>query len=466
MRFGEVTMKIIRMHRVITVAACLLPLLAEKADAQSSRSHQARDMLSRDYYDARGLFEKLWKPGEASEKGGDGVGPLYNERSCLGCHNLGGTGGAGGNASNVTILAALPGASVAGNSQAIFQGELEDLHPGFRNKSSIVLHLHSTSTAEEERLAKIRAYALVQTRDDLFALSSSQRSTPALFGAGRIDAIPDRALLDAEARSIPAFPEIKGRVSRLKGGRLGKFGWKGQTASLKDFVMAACANELGLEVRGHHQASFLSAKEFDPKKISFDMSDAESSLMIRFVANLPAPIVHRVGDAEWGFEVFKAIGCAICHAPSLGGVDRLYSDLLLHDLGDRFRAFGGGYGSVTSEIIDRSSGSKQATPALGEAGPTEWRTTPLWGVAHSAPYLHDGRASTLNEAITLHGGEAEKTSKRYAALASFDRQALLAFLHSQVAPPQPGRSVPRALQLPAPSPPAAGMSCRGGFCMF
>ena len=112
----------------------------------------------------------------------------------------------------------------------------------------------------------------------------------------------------------------------------------------------------------------------------------------------------------------------------------------------------------------RSSGSKQSPSPSGEAGPTEWRTAPLWGVAHSAPYLHDGRASTLNEAITLHGGEAEQTSKRYAALASFDRQALLAFLHSKVAPSQPGRPVPKPVQLAAPASPLTGMACMGSFC--
>jgi CxxC motif-containing protein (DUF1111 family) len=450
MRTGEVTMKNARMHRIIALGGCFLTLLAGTAAAQSGRSRQASGMLSREYVDARGLFEKLWMPGDVAPSGGDGVGPLFNERSCVGCHNLGGTGGAGDNTRNVTILSALPGASISGGGcRNIFQGELEDLHPGFHKHDSIVLHQHSTSAAEEERLAKIRGYGFVQTRDDLIALSSSRRSTPALFGSGRIDAIPDKALLDAEARKFPNFPEIKGRVSRLRGGRLGKFGWKGQTASLEDFVMAACANELGLEVRGRHQPSLLSAKDFDPKKVSLDLNDDEARRMVRFVANLPAPAVHRVGDAEWGFEVFQAIGCATCHAPSLGGVGGLYSDLLLHDLGDRFRAFGGGYGAPpTSEIVDKSPRGKDAPAPSGEAGPTEWRTTPLWGVADSAPYLHDGRASTLHEAITLHGGEAELTSKRYAALSFVDRQALLAFLHSQVAPSQPGRPVDRTARSP------------------
>jgi CxxC motif-containing protein (DUF1111 family) len=432
-------MKYSWMRRFFAFGIWLMLLLAGAAATGAGRSRQSHGTISREYFEARSLFEKLWMPGEDSPTGGDGVGPLYNERSCVGCHHLGGTGGAGENPMNVTILAALPGASAIGDGRPIFQGELEDLHPGFRNRSSIVLHQHSISPAEEDRLTKIRTYAFVQTRDDLFALSQSQRSTPALFGAGWIDAIPDKALLAAEARTFAAFPEIKGRVSRLRDGRLGKFGWKGQTASLQDFVLAACANELGLEVRGHHQPSLLSARDFDPKKHRLDLSDEECARMTRFVANLPAPVIRPVGAASQGLVVFEAIGCATCHAPSMGGVRGLYSDLLLHDLGDRFRAFGGGYGGGRSEIVDNSSRNKGAPTRSGEAGPTEWRTTPLWGVADSAPYLHDGRAPTLHEAIILHGGEAAQASKRYASLSFGDRQALLAFLHSQVAPSQPGR---------------------------
>ncbi len=440
----EILMKYTRTHRSLGLGISLILMLS--GTASTGKAQQTKSVLSREYFVARGLFEKLWVPGDASLSGGDGVGPLYNERSCVGCHNLGGTGGAGDNTKNVVILSALPGKLTLGTVRTIFQGELEDLHPGFRNRSSIVLHLQSTSGDDRARLAKIRSYSFVQSRDDVFALSPSQRSTPALFGAGRIDAISDKVLLAAEGRKFADFPEIKGRVSRVRGGRLGKFGWKGQTASLEDFVMAACANELGLEVRGHHQASLVTAKNFDPKARNLDLSDEDCARMIRFVANLPAPIVRPVGPADWGAEVFAAIGCATCHSPSMGDVHGIYSDLLLHDLGDRFRAFGGGYGGVTSEIVDNAK-NRDAPVSSGEAGPTEWRTTPLWGVANSAPYLHDGRATTLHEAIILHGGEAELTSKRYASLSRHDRQALLDFLLSQVAPSQPGRPVDRSGRL-------------------
>ena len=439
------------MHPAFSIGACALLFMGGTAATGADRPGRSKATLSREYYEARGLFERLWAPGEASPAGGDGVGPLFNERSCVGCHHLGGTGGAGGNETSVTILSALPITSIERNARPVFLGELEDLHPSFRNRTSIVLHRHSTLPMDGGRLAEIRGYNFVQTRDDLFSLAQSSRSTPALFGAGRIDAIFDKVLLEAEARKFPGFPEIKGRVSRLRDGRLGRFGWKGQTASLEEFVMAACANELGLEVRGHHQPSLQSSKEFDPKKLAFDLSDEDCARMTRFVANLPAPVVRPVGGAAWGSEVFEAIGCATCHAPSLGGVQGLYSDLLLHDLGDRFLAFGGGYGARTSEVVDRAPKNTDAPATTGEAGPTEWRTTPLWGVAASAPYLHDGRAATLHEAITLHGGEAEQTSKRYAQLSAGDRQALLAFLHSQVAPSQPGRPQDRNARNPRPN---------------
>src|SRR5262249_32066262 len=76
----------------------------------------------------------------------------------------------------------------------------------------------------------------------------------------------------------------------------------------------------------------------------------------------------------------------------------------------------------------------------GMASATEWRTAPLWGVADSAPYLHDGRASTLDEAVRRHGGEAQQTSTRYTLLAASDRKALLSFLGSLTVSPNGNRS--------------------------
>jgi hypothetical protein len=83
----------------------------------------------------------------------------------------------------------------------------------------------------------------------------SQRNAPALFGVGLIDALGEETLLSAEKQQFADFPEIRGRSNRQKDGRLGRFGWKAETPSLREFVVAACANELGLEVPGHHQGN-------------------------------------------------------------------------------------------------------------------------------------------------------------------------------------------------------------------
>jgi CxxC motif-containing protein (DUF1111 family) len=265
----------------------------------------------------------------------------------------------------------------------------------------------------------------------LIALRRSKRNTPALFGAGIIDGIADSILLDAEKRRYPDFQEIKGKVSRLPDGRLGRFGWKGQTASLRDFVLNACANELGLEVPGHHQVSLTPAKDYNPLKLKLDLDQGQCDLLVSFVASLPPPLFRGPNDlpvVSWGSTIFAKSGCATCHTPRLGKATGIYSDLLLHDLGDRMRG-GGSYG-MPSRIVDRAKDSTRS-PSPGEIAATDWRTPPLWGVADSAPYLHDGRASTLDEAIRLHGGEAARTTERYTKLAPDDRRALLAFLQAQ-----------------------------------
>ena len=167
-----------------------------------------------------------------------------------------------------------------------------------------------------------------------------------------------------------------------------------------------------------------------PSKLKYDLAVDDCSMLVDFVRSLPPPVL-RYDEASitqsWGYTVFETVGCATCHAPRLGRVNGIYSDLLLHDMGDRMRA-SGGYGSP-SVIVDKAT-NKDKTQASGEAAATEWRTAPLWGVATSKPYLHDGRADTLDEAIRLHGGEAAATSERYAKLSTIDHNALILFLRS------------------------------------
>jgi len=111
-----------------------------------------------------------------------------------------------------------------------------------------------------------------------------------------------------------------------------------------------------------------------------------------------------------GEAVFNSVGCAICHVPSMQGSEgpvNLYSDLLLHNI----------------HPVDF-----RGTSEGGGAGVGYYKTPPLWGVRVSAPYLHDGRAATLEQAIEMHTGEAELIRQGYDALSESDQEALRTFL--------------------------------------
>ena len=208
---------------------------------------------------------------------------------------------------------------------------LTAIHPGFQDARSVVLHRYGTDPTYNAWRESVPG------RHGLISVRSSERNPPALFGAGLIDAIPDEAIEAAARRKSSGSASVKGRVSRLKDGRIGRFGWKAQTATLEDFVLSAAAGEIGLEVPGRHQAA-------DPRlpglaATGLDMDQEECNLLIDYVRNLPVPVATKAADdkdaaqIKAGETTFKSIGCANCHLPKLGDVDGIYSDLLLHDMG-------------------------------------------------------------------------------------------------------------------------------------
>jgi len=254
----------------------------------------------------------------------------------------------------------------------------------------------------------------------------AQPNPPGLFGAGRIDAVSDEALVAAEKEEFPGFPEIRGHANRLKDGRAGRFGWKAETSNLREFVLSACANELGLEVPGHHQAA--SPLEPEAKAKGLDLTQQDCDALVAYVRHLPAPTARKPtgppesGAVAEGRSLFEAAGCAACHRPRLGGTDGIYSDLLLHDMGPALSDSGSYYG------ISEPDSSK------GGVKSQEWRTPPLWGFRDSGPYLHDGRAKNLEEAVALHGGQSETSARRFFKLLPEERLRVQAFLRS-LAPP-------------------------------
>lgn len=315
-------------------------------------------------------------------------------------------------------------------------------------------------------------------------LLTSRRSAPPLFGAGLIDRVPEEVLQEVAERQSKLAEEplpaevsnlnqqvqvfmlpfgggfmqplpVSGRVGRLRDGRVGRFGWKAQIASLREFTLDACAVELGLEVPGFPQA--VAPWEPDAKAPGLDLTAEECDALIAFVAALPRP-VERPAQTEQGAreiaagrELFEQTGCAVCHQEKLGEIEGIYSDLLLHDMGHALSDSGLYSRFVPSEGVDEQEQaveplpelaffdgtqpdvSKEKLPRFG-AAPREWRTPPLWGFADSGPYLHDGRAETLTQAVALHNGESLTSAVRYFRLSTAERRRIELFLRSLVAP--------------------------------
>lgn len=386
-----------------------------------------------DIAEGKELFTHVWKVNDPLCPDGDGLGPVFNARSCVACHKQGGIGGGGDNRHNVTtyVLQKSNGETDAG-----------------------VLHSYASRTEYLETLARFGGNLPNTSRPTLEmvrekarqtvgsnVLHLSQRNTPALFGAHAIDTISERAILaemrlqqltwgltDNQSERLPV-----GRAFRLPNGRIGKFGWKAQSASLSDFVQAACANELGLGNPNQAQPVPMAFRNYRTSGI--DLTQTQCDQITAYCASLPQPLelLHANGkiraDIIAGKKLFHSIGCANCHKPDMGSVTGIYSDLLLHRMGVDLVG-GGSYNDPVLPVLpDDPSPGNDGSPL-----PDEWRTPPLWGVADSAPYMHDGRANTLADAIHMHGGQGGTSAANFAGLSKEDQDRLLAFLNSLKAP--------------------------------
>jgi CxxC motif-containing protein (DUF1111 family) len=230
---------------------------------------------------------------------------------------------------------------------------------------------------------------------------ASRRKPPPLFGLGLLDGVA----LTQPTSPAPGPDKIVGR----RGGtaaKPGRFGWKARVPDIETFVETAFAQELGLPRK--------TAGQTYP-----DIAIEEIAAFVRLLGPPPQRELDERGKT--GQRIFTEVGCAQCHTPSLrlrqqaaaelGGNSEIhaYTDLLLHNMGP-------GLADGISEA---------------RAGLADFRTPPLWGVGASGPpYLHDGRAHDLAEAIGQHDGEAHNTRLRWEKLSPADRDALIRFLES------------------------------------
>jgi CxxC motif-containing protein (DUF1111 family) len=339
----------------------------------------------------------------ADEEVIDGLGPLFNERSCAACHSAPATGG--GSTRTVTRFAR----RVNGSFDALLAmgGMLVQDHAiGPADGSSHTFVPESVPTA---------ATIVVQ-----------RRSTP-LFGLGLVDATPDADFIALAAAQAARRGGVAGRVNLVDNIRagmqtVGKFGWKAQVPTLFQFAGDAYVNEMGIttpdfpnELCPQGNCAELT---FNP---SPGLNDDGSGpvLLHNYMTMLGAPPRGAQNrDTDEGESTFERIGCAQCHVATLrtgahpiAALDHKtyhpYSDFLLHDMGP----LGDGL-------------------EMGSATGREFRTTPLWGLRFITRYLHDGRAATIDAAILAHDGQARDARDRFAALTANAEAKLVAFLQS------------------------------------
>jgi len=334
----------------------------------------------------------------------DGLGPAFNGTSCAACHNVPAIGGGG------TIAEIRAGRRDA-------QGRFQTLDV----TGETLFHLFSIPTHG--------CQAIVPPEANVFA----RRVPIPLFGAGLVEAIPDDAITALEDPTDRDRDGVSGRAARIVDAatgerRIGRFGWKGQHATLLAFSADAYRNEMGItnDIFSAEVAYGVTAERMracdrvaDPEDIRDPRTRRRGIDNFTSFMTFLGPVA-RDGSSELtraGEHVFAAVGCATCHHPAFTTgpssnplFDRkpvaLFSDLLLHDVGT-------GDGIVQ-----------------GPADEEEIRTPSLWGLRLRRPLLHDGSAATAEDAVRRHAGEAELARRGFEQLADADRAALLAFLRS------------------------------------
>jgi CxxC motif-containing protein (DUF1111 family) len=404
-----------------------------------------QDAKGLDFEIGRALFERQWAAAPSSTQAADGLGPLFNARSCLSCHTGGGRGQAYDAAGNVlpALLFKLGphGGMTAAVGDPVYGQQIQPesvLGLSGEARPRMRFETHTVSLADGTKIELRRpapfveglAYGPLAPETVI-----STRLATAINGMGLLERIPDAEIM---ARANPDGDGISGRPNEVLDPATGKtaigrFGWKAGAATLAAQDAKALDLDIGLS-NPLYRDSYGDCTPREPQCLAmpngaspqFENLEIPSSLMRlidRFVAEAVLPRAAAVANGvAHGREVFMEAGCESCHRasfylPADGAMPARqiapFSDLLLHDMGM----------GLADHVKD------------GAASGREWRTAPLWGIgaalqAGNVGLLHDGRARTVLEAILWHDGEAAPARKNVEALSAADRQALIDFIGS------------------------------------
>jgi CxxC motif-containing protein (DUF1111 family) len=410
------------------------------------------------------LFKKIWVSSPSSTQASDGLGPLFNARSCQSCHIKDGRGhppfeGQPENVSMFLRLSVPPGANdtrqtidgvTAGEvGDPTYGGQFQDFAvPGLKGEGRMVIdYTDLPVTLGDGSVVTLRqpTYSVADLNYGPMAddVMMSPRMANPMIGLGLVEQVPAADILahaDPEDRDGDG---ISGRANWTiepvsQSVMLGRFGWKAGKATIRSQSAAAFAGDIGIGTplfntpHGDctaNQPACLAMPTGEQARLGpSEAPDPVMDLVTFYAQTLGVP-ERRDVDAPAvlrGKQAFYDAGCASCHTPKFvtsrdaeNPAHRFqliwpYGDFLLHDMGE---------------------GLADHRPE-GLADGYEWRTQPLWGIGltetvsgHSF-FLHDGRARNLTEAILWHGGEAQAARDNFAGMSQATRDDLLAFLGS------------------------------------
>ncbi len=433
------------------------------ADAFSQPSGNMPFEDELDFRLGNGLFRRLWVSAPSSTLASDGLGPIYNARSCQRCHLKDGRGhppnSEDDSAVSMFLRISIPGGAEDGIAEIEdylatlpdpnYGTQLQDFSlPGHAPEYQLEI------TYEEVEIALSGGQSASLRRPTYTAANLgygplhpeamlSPRVAPQMIGLGLLEAIPAADILanadpdDADGNGISGRPNIVWSIE-FDQPMLGRFGLKAGNPTIRQQSAGAFAGDIGIsnplfpepwgECTGLQEPCLAARHGNDPEQNGFEI-DAEGLDLVTFYSqNLAVPARRNVSDPEVlrGREVFFETGCNSCHVPNFV-THRLadqpeqsfqliwpYTDLLLHDMGEGLADY------------------RPEARATGQ----EWRTPPLWGVGLTEQvsghtyFLHDGRARNLLEAVLWHGGEAAVQRDTVISMPPDDRAALIQFLES------------------------------------
>lgn len=409
------------------------------------------------------LFRKLWVSSPSSTLASDGLGPLYNARSCQRCHLKDGRGHPPKNAddSSVSMVMRLARSSTENPyindikdyleslPDPIYGEQFQDFSiPGQKREGKFIIDYEDREIILSDGLIVTLQAPNYRVEDIAYGALHPDtvlgpRIAPQMIGLGLLEAISNADIMENADPDDENGDGISGRVNKvysrqLSGFALGRFGLKAHSATLMDQSALAFHNDIGISTQLHPKAwgdctNTQKACQDAPHGNTevhdgVEISNEGLNLINFYARNLGVPIRVNYDTPETlrGKEIFYNSGCIACHKPKfvtnrLNGQNEQsfqliwpYTDMLLHDMGE--------------DLADNTTAAR----ATGQ----EWRTPPLWGiglteqVSGHTRFLHDGRARNLLEAVLWHGGEAETAKNKIIDLSEIDRKALITFLES------------------------------------